>query len=75
MTAGDWILVTEGDCNGTGTVNFADLKECMRMIIKGNHPELDDDPSDAYHMAADLDYSGIVDLQDAAMLLGMIKEK
>lgn len=75
MTAGDWILVTEGDCNGTGTVNFADLKECMRMIIKGNHPELDDDPSDAYHMAADLDHSGIVDLQDAAMLLGMIKEK
>ena len=62
MTAGDWIIVIEGDCNGTGTVNSADLRTALSLFL--------DSPlvSDANSRAADLNRSGDIDTNDLLML-------
>lgn len=72
MTAGDWTLVIRGDCNGTGSVNIADKKKAMYFVIYSYHPEIEDNPEDAYHRAADMDDNGIVDLRDLKLLAELV---
>lgn len=75
MTAGDWTLVIRGDCNGTGTINTADLRQAMYFVIYSYHYEMDDDPTDVYHRAADMNDNGMVDLDDLTLLADMIRNK
>lgn len=58
MTAGEWAVVIEGDCDGTGTVTQADLRAALRMSLG---PAAEDDP---YFRAADLNGDGAVDTHD-----------
>lgn len=74
MTAGKWILVVEGDCNGTGTVNIADIKIAMTLAIFENHPEATYEIEDEYRRAADLNQNGIIDMKDLVILSGMIAD-
>ena len=62
MTAGDWIIVIEGDCNGTGTVNSADLRAALTLFLES--PLV----TDANSRAADLNRSGEIDTQDLLLL-------
>lgn len=66
MTAGDWVLVIEGDCNGTGTVNTADLREALSLSLRPAQPE------DPCYRAADLNGDGTVDTQDLLLLSAMV---
>jgi len=66
MTAGDWVLVIEGDCNGTGTVNTADLREALSLSLQPAQPE------NPCYRAADLNDDGLVDTADLLLLSAMI---
>lgn len=66
MTAGDRVLVIEGDCTGTGTVNTADLREALSLSVRPAQPE------NPYYRAADLNDDGLVDTADLILLSAMI---
>lgn len=71
MTANSWVIVIEGDCNGSGTVNLADIKAAMEIAVMDNHSGAKESAEDAYYRAADIDENGIVDLEDVALLFEM----
>lgn len=66
MTAGEWILVIEGDCNGTGTVNTADLREALSLSL------LPSQPGNSCYRAADLNGDGTVDTKDLLLFSAML---
>lgn len=68
MTAGDWVLVVEGDCNQTGTVNSADLREALSLSLRSPKPE------DPCFRAADINNDGLVDTADLVLLSAMLSK-
>lgn len=74
MTVGNWTIVVEGDCNGTGSVNIADLKIAMTLVIYEAHPEDTYEITDACRRAADLNNNGIADTDDLVLLVKMINQ-
>ena len=66
MTADDWFIVIKGDCNGTGTVNSADLRTALSLFLKSGLV------TDAYSRAVDLNDNGAVDTQDLLLLSAMV---
>ena len=68
MTAGDWFIVIEGDCNGTGTVNSADLRTALSLFLDS------DIVTDANTRAVDLNDNGVIDTEDLFLLSAMVGE-
>lgn len=62
MTVGDWIVVVEGDCNGSGTVNSADLRQALALVVR------QDREWSPAHQAADLNEDGLLDTIDLLLL-------
>lgn len=62
MTVEGWTVVVLGDCNGTGTVNSADLRVAMTMLLADTPV---DDPSSR---AADLNHNGELDTEDLVLM-------
>ena len=62
MTVGDWFIVIEGDCNGTGTISSADLRAALALFLES--PEI----TNAKSRAADLNRSGEIDTEDLLRL-------
>lgn len=65
MTAGEWILVIEGDTDGSGTVTGADLRAALKMSME---PPAEGSP---WFRAADLNGDGVVDTADLVLLSAM----
>lgn len=74
MTVGSWVIVVEGDCNGTGSVNIADLKIAMTLYIYSEHPEATYEISDACRRATDLNQNGMIDTEDLVMLAHLVEQ-
>ena len=58
----DWTLVLLGDCNGDGECNALDYSAAVNNIIA------DDETTDAYDWAMDIDCDGYLDVFDLAMM-------
>ncbi len=64
MTAGERVIVIKGDCDGSGTVTGADLRQAVTMSL-----EAGEGPS---YRAADLNGDGAVDTADLLALAAML---
>ena len=62
MAAGSWTLVVEGDCDGSGSVNQADVLAAQELLLEGSQVE------GPYRRAADLDRDGVLTTQDLVLL-------
>lgn len=67
MTAGERVVVIEGDCDGSGTVTGADLRQAVAMSL-----EAGEGPS---YRAADLNGDGTVDTADLLALAAMLSSQ
>lgn len=66
MTVNDWVIVVEGDCNGSGTVTAADLRQALTMVLEQEVPQM------AQGKAADLNNDGVLDTTDLLLFSGLI---
>lgn len=67
MTANGWVLVVEGDCNGSGDLTGSDLREAVSMSLA---PEREMSPQ---FRAADLNGDGAIDASDLLALSELIE--
>lgn len=67
-TGKTYSIVILGDCNGTGTINSADMKEMQKMILGISTL------SEVYFVAADLDEDGEITATDLVLLSILINE-
>lgn len=67
MTANDFIIVLEGDVNGSGTVTESDLREAIGMYLQ-------QEESGPQFRAADLSGDGRIDARDLLLLSKLIEE-
>lgn len=67
MTANDFVIVLEGDVNGSGTITESDLREAIGMYLQqeGSGPQF---------RAADLTDDGTIDAYDLLLLSKLIRE-
>lgn len=68
MTANDWVIVVEGDVNGSGTITGSDLHEAILLCI-GQQQQLT-----PQLRAADLNDDGVLDTHDLLMLSKLIEQ-
>ena len=66
----EYILVVQGDCNGTGTVNVSDLTTLMVSVVeaKADNKKEDSILKGAFKQAVDFNESETLNISDITLL-------
>ena len=67
MTVNDFVIVLEGDVNGSGTITESDLRESIELYLQQGEPG-------PRFRAADLNDDGLIDAHDLLLLSKLIRE-